>query len=171
MDFRRQHCSQSGVSILEVTIAGFFLTVVSVALLNAFTMAVGQNKTQGEIGTRVTEYAQDKMEQLLALSYSDTTSNTASSTYPAPSTGGTGLSDGGGINPASPVANYVDYLASDGTLQGGTSTSTTFYKRLWQISSASNLKTITVFTTAVNTAGGRGKVPTTTLVSFKSNTQ
>jgi type II secretory pathway pseudopilin PulG len=154
--------------MLEVLIATVILTVVATGLLGPFAISIGLNKSQGELATRTTEYCQDKMEQLLALNYIDTTSDTTQ--FPTASTGGTGLSDGGGINPNSPVANYVDYVASDGTLQGANSAGA-FYKRVWQISTAGNLKTITVVTAPITNGGGAGVTPQTKLVSFLSNMQ
>jgi len=154
--------------MLEVLIATVILTVVATGLLGPFAISIGLNKSQGELATRTTEYCQDKMEQLLALNYIDTTSDTTQ--FPTASTGGTGLSDGGGINPNSPVANYVDYVASDGTLQGA-SAAGAFYKRVWQISTAGNLKTITVVTATITNGGGAGVTPQTKVVSFLSNMQ
>ena len=48
------------------------------------------------------EYAQDKLEQLLALPYADATSDTR--TFPAVGTGGSGLAVGGSYDVNNPVA-------------------------------------------------------------------
>jgi hypothetical protein len=95
--------------------------------------------------------------------------------YPTVSTGGTGLGGTmagsatvGGITPASPVANYVDYL--DAGAQQTSSAGASFIRQ-WTISTnlGGNLKTITVLTTATGWRGN-GLAPSTTLVCTKSNT-
>jgi type II secretory pathway pseudopilin PulG len=169
---QHDRCSgQAGVTILELLIAIAILMIVSVGVLGVFSFAVSQNKLQGEITARTAEYCGDKMEQLMALSFSDTQSNTAN--FPTTSTGGTGLSTGGGINPSSPVSGYVDYLEADGTPQGATPTGTgangPFYTRVWQISTSGNLKTITVVTQAGSSGSNMGIAPSTTLVCYKAN--
>ena len=162
---------EAGVTILELLIAIAILMIVSAGLLGAFAFALSQNKSQGEITTRTAEYCGDKMEQLMGLSFSDTQSNTAQ--FPTVSTGGTGLSTGGGINPSSPVSGYVDYLTVSGAPLGTTTTGTganaPFYTRVWQISTSGNLKTITVVTQAGSSGSNIGIAPSTTLVCFKAN--
>src|SRR5579862_200584 len=98
---------QRGLSLIETMVAAVVLLVGFVATMSLFTVAVVQNSTQGDEGTRVTEYAQDKMEQLMALSFSDGATNTT--VYPPASSGGTGLGGTmagsatvGSVNPASP---------------------------------------------------------------------
>src|ERR1051326_6786481 len=85
--------SERGVTILEVLIASVMLVVVAIGFLGLFLMSVSPNKSQGEIMMRTTEYSQDKMEQLLALQYSDPASDTLS--FPTASSGGSGLAVGG----------------------------------------------------------------------------
>jgi type II secretory pathway pseudopilin PulG len=164
---------QAGMNLIETMIATFILLVGLGALMSLFTVAASQTANQGEFATRTTEYALDKMEQLLSLSFSDSTTNTA--VYPPTSTGGTGLGASltaggsvGGVTLTSPVTGYVDYLDYSGNLL--TSSSGWFYKRQWKIdlNAASNLKTITVIATAKLSEGG-GTAVSTTLVCFKSN--
>jgi type II secretory pathway pseudopilin PulG len=157
---------QAGVTLLELLIAIAILMIVSIGVLGAFAFALSQNKSQGEITTRTAEYCGDKMEQLMGLSFSDTSSNTAQ--FPTVSTGGTGLSTGGAIPPSSPATGYVDYLDVTGKPLGTTST-TAFYTRQWQISTSGNLKTITVVVTAGSPGSNIGSAPTTTLVCYKAN--
>ena len=163
----------SGFSLIEVMGASLILLIGLVATMNLFTVAIGQDANQGEFATRVTEYCQDKMEQLMGLNFTDGTTDTT--VYPVVP-GGTGLGGNmavsttvGGINPASPVTGYVDYLSETGTLLPGSATS--FYVRQWSIStdSTGKLKTITVFTRAT-VARGIGPAPSTTLVCYKSST-
>jgi prepilin-type N-terminal cleavage/methylation domain-containing protein len=164
----------AGFSLLEVLIALTILLISLGALLGMFTVAVGDNANQGEAATRTTEYAQDKMEQLLALKFADGTTNTR--IYPPASLGGTGLggnmaanSTVGSIDPANPVITYTDYLTAAGGLQ--ISANGAFYERQWSITtdSTATLKTITVFVRALKPLGP-GTAPTTTLVCYKSKT-
>ncbi|MFN2406670.1 MAG: hypothetical protein ABR594_11490 [Pyrinomonadaceae bacterium] len=165
---------ERGETLVETMLSSLILGIGILTVVGALS-AVGtkQNWNQGDRGTRTTEYAQDKMEQLLALSFSDAASNTA--VYPTQSTGGTGLggvmagsSTSGGVVAGSPVTGYVDYLNSAGSLQ--TSSTGALYVRQWSISTnaAGNLKTITVMARALGSSAGDSE-PSTTLVAMKSN--
>ena len=166
--------AQSGVTLIETMIAAIIMIIGVTGVMALFTVAISQNSGQGDIATRTAVYAQDKIEQLMALSFSDGASDTT--VYPTAAAGGTGLGGAmagsatvGGINPASPVASYVDYL--DAGAQQTTATGAN-YMRQWTISTnaAGNLKTITVLTT-VKKWNGKGLAPSATLVCTKSNTQ
>jgi len=124
----RRH-DERGLTLIETMIAAAILLIVVVGVLNLFTMAITTNQQQGNIATRTTEYAQDKMEQLMALSFNDRTSNTT--VFPVTPTGGTGLVSGGSIPPAAPLAGYVDYLDENGNLLTGVAGAS--YVRQWQI--------------------------------------
>jgi Tfp pilus assembly protein PilV len=166
--------NQRGVTLIETMIAAVILLIGIVGIMGLFTVAISQSSGQGDIGTRTAVYAQDKIEQLMALNFFDVASDTT--VYPTTSAGGTGLGGTmtgsttvGGINPASPVANYVDYLnagAQETTAVGAD------YMRQWTISTnaSGNLKTVTVLTT-VKSWTGKGLAPSTTLVCTKTNTQ
>ena len=58
-------------------------------LLSMAALATIYTENHGHLEARTTEYAQDKMEQLLALVYTDAVTNTV--VFPAATTGGTGL--------------------------------------------------------------------------------
>jgi hypothetical protein len=162
-----------GVTLIETMLASAILLTVGAGLMGLFTNAIEQNETQGNSASRTTEYAQDKMEQLLKLSFTTASTDTATDTrvFPVRSSGGTGL--GGtaasttyGTVPSSPVppppegctVGYVDYLDQSGTLLttygtcGATPVPPTsaFYTRQWQIvtDSTATLMTITVVVTA-----------------------
>ncbi len=172
-NLRQKRRADRGVTLLETLFATVILTVVATGLLGVFSMSVSHNENQGEIMPRTAEYSQDKIEQLLALSYTDASSDTRQ--YPTASTGGTGLSDGGSTT--TPTTNYVDYLRADGTPLGATAAGS-FYTRMWSISSATAtgcnsacLKTITVVTVASGSAGAGNLRPKTTLVTYKTRTQ
>jgi hypothetical protein len=159
---------EDGVTLIETVVATGILLVSMSGLVGLAFVAATTTENQGHLSARTTEYAQDKMEQLLALSYGDTTSDTTQ--FPAVNAGGTGLAVGGSLPPAAPVVGYVDYLDVDGNLLGGgvNAPPNWYYKRAWQITSPSvNLKTITV-TTVVSWAMARAILPTSTVTSMKS---
>jgi prepilin-type N-terminal cleavage/methylation domain-containing protein len=163
--------SQSGMSLLETMIALAILLIASIGILSMASLAMSTTENQGHLAARTAEYAQDKMEQLMSLSYGDTTTDTT--TFPSVSSGGTGVAIGGSSDPNSPVTSpgtgYVDYLDISG--QPTTSTGNWFYIRVWQISSFStNLKQITVTAKVKAQVGApSGALPKSTLVSLKSS--
>jgi len=162
---RERLSSQEGMTIVEVLLATVILATGVIAMTGAFTWGITTNKKQGEIATRTTLNAVSKLEELMALDFSDAATNTTVSP-PAPA-GGTGLSVGGGVNPANPIAGYVDYVDQDGTRVAAAAA---FYRRQWQIttnpSGASKTITVVVFS---NPTGLPGVPPSTTLVSIKAN--
>jgi hypothetical protein len=175
---------EQGTTIVEVVIASAILVTLMAGLMSLAGLAISTTENQGHLGARTTEYAQDKMEQLLALTYGDTTSDTR--TFPAANSGGSGLAPGGSSNASAPVALYVDYLDENGNLCGTTGAAcaapsgTTppagwFYQRLWRIDSSTtdvslpvNLKRITVTATIARGFGGAMKA-SSTLTVLKSN--
>lgn len=166
----RTKSDQAGFSLIETVMALSLLLIVALGLLPLGIIATTTTENQGHLMARTTEYSQDKLEQLMALSYGDSTSDTR--VFPATDTGGTGLTVGGSADPAAPVALYVDYLDLNGTLVpsvGTTAPDGWFYKRVWQISSPSaNLKQITVTAIVKTAVGGFGLVPQSTLSVFKT---
>jgi Tfp pilus assembly protein PilV len=168
--------SQSGVTLIETLISVLLLLALGAGMTSVFGFCTGMNKSQGEMATRTTELAQDKMEQLLALQFNDAASNTT--VFPTATSGGTGLGGSmsasttvGGTTKGSPVTNYVDYTDATGNLL--TSSTGSFFTRQWSITtpavtSPANLKTITVVVYASTTAGGVGSAASTTLVCLKS---
>jgi len=162
--------AEEGFSLLETVMALSLLLVVSLGVLPLGIIATTTTENQGHLMARTTEYAQDKMEQLMALSYGDSTSDTR--VFPASDTGGTGLTIGGSSNPDAPVALYVDYLDINGSLipsSGTTAPQDWFYKRVWQISSPSaNLKQLTVTARVKTAVGGFGIVPQSSISVLKT---
>src|SRR5205823_4069684 len=146
--------SEQGMSLIETAISVAILLVVMVGLLSMAALATTYTENHGHLEARTTEYAQDKMEQLLALVYSDAVSNTV--VFPAAPTGGSGLAVGGSSNTATPVNNYVDWLAQDGSLLGGGTTppANWFYQRVWQITQTTpSVKQVTVTATVKSSVG------------------
>jgi type II secretory pathway pseudopilin PulG len=186
--FRSSRNAQAGLSLLETIIALAVLLVVAVGIMGLGAVAMSTTENQGHLLARTAEYAQDKMEQLLALKYCDYTSNTT--TLPTSPTGGQGLAGcptplvspatgtsgvGGSSNPSAPVAGYVDYLDESGNIlttgAGGAAPANWKYIRVWQISlaNASNtVKQVTVTVKVSNAVGKNGALPKSTLTSLKA---
>jgi hypothetical protein len=158
---------EQGTSLVEVLVASALLVTLMAGLMGMAGLAISTTENQGHLAARTTEYAQDKMEQLLALAYGDAVSDTR--TFPAGTSGGSGLAAGGSYNVDSPTALYVDYLDEDGNLCGSTTSpvkcptapvGTTapagwYYKRVWKIEVvATNLKQITVAAATSRGFGG-----------------
>jgi hypothetical protein len=168
--------SERGVSLLETVVALSVLLVVAMGLLPLGVVAISTTETQGHLVARVTEYSQDKMEQLLSLAYNDSVTDTRArvATPFGTTSGGTGLAVGGSANAAAPVALYVDYLDGMGTPVDATGTTEPagwFYKRVWQISlpaGTTGVKQVAVTTTAARRVGSLGRVPESTVVSQKT---
>ncbi len=168
--FLRRLREDDGTTLVETTIACGILFVAMAGLMSMGTIATMHTENQGHLAPRTTEYAQDKMEQLLALAYGDSTSDTI--VFPAVNAGGSGLAIGGGTNLAAPVNLYVDWLSNDGSLLGGGTVppATWFYERVWQVTAPSaTLKQITVAVT-VRTAVGGFLLPKSTVAAIKAST-
>jgi prepilin-type N-terminal cleavage/methylation domain-containing protein len=165
--------STRGFTLIETMIAMCLLAIVAAGVLPLGLIAMNATENQGHLMARNTEYAQDKLEQLMALSWGDSTSDTR--VFPAAATGGSGLTVGGSFNPDAPVALYVDYLTAGGTLipsNGIIAPAGWYYKRVWAVANPQpNVKRITV-TVAVRTsvaAGTGGQLPRATVAVLKTN--
>lgn len=160
--------SQAGISLIETMIALALLLIAAAGIMTMATVAMSTTETQGHLAARTAEYAQDKMEQLLALQYPD--KGTDTTVFPSTITGaGTGLLPGGGLNPNAPVAGYSDYVDSSGNpVPAGGNWQ---YIRVWQITEnvPLQLKTITVVTQVRYTVGQNGVLPRSTVSCLKSS--
>ncbi len=179
MESRSSHRSfnlqlHSGMSLLETTIAIAVLLIATVGIMTIAMVAITTTENQGHLAARTSEYAQDKMEQLISLAYADSTTDTT--VFPANNSGGTGLAVGGSSDPTAPVTGYVDYLDRSGNplaFAGGAAPADWYYIRVWQLSTpggTANLKQITV-TAMVRAAPGSPGVtanPQSTVVSLKT---
>jgi type II secretory pathway pseudopilin PulG len=173
---------EAGFSLLETVFALGILAVVAMGVLPLGLLAVTTTENQGHLMARTTEYAQDKLEQLMALSFGDVTSDTR--IFPATTTGGTGLTPGGSFDTTAPSANYVDYLDINGNVlaSGGAAPANWFYLRAWRVQEvnagnttcplaggASCLKRITVSSTVRAIGKGAvGLVPRSTVSALKT---
>jgi hypothetical protein len=164
-----EQTSDAGSVLVETVVALAVLLVVMAGVLTMDGIATNYSENYGHLASRTAEYAQDKMEQLLALTYGDGTSDTR--VFPSAASGGTGLAEGGSSNPDAPAAGYVDYLDVNGNLlpsTGNTAPSGWYFKRAWAVSIPSaNLKQVTVSVT-VSLAFGRLRKPISTMVALKS---
>jgi hypothetical protein len=165
--------SERGVTLIETMMAALILIIVVVGLLPVFLLGFQMNEQQGDIATRTTEYAQDKIESLVNLQFADAATDTTK--YPPAAAGGTGLGGAmaasttvGSLPPATAVAGYVDYLDVNGNLL--TSSTNAYYRRQWSITTdaTGNLKTITVDATSLQAAGIKGLAPFSELVFIKA---
>jgi hypothetical protein len=174
---RRQHLtSEEGTTLIETAIATALLLVVMAGLMGMAALASSITENQGHLGARTTEYAGDKMEQLLELTYGDAQSNTT--VFPSVDTGGTGLAFGGSATAATPVVGYTDYLDASGNVLctiatpcTATPPATWYYKRVWQIAApagSTNLKLLTV-TATVRTSVANAMISSSTAAAYKTN--
>jgi prepilin-type N-terminal cleavage/methylation domain-containing protein len=179
--FARNRSAQAGLSLIETMIALAILLVVAGGVMGLAGVAVSTTETQGHLAARTAEYAQDKMEQLLALKFCDGITDTTQ--FPAiTNPAGTGLagctnltaptptaSAGGGLSTSAATKGYVDYLDASGNLVS--STAAWEYVRVWQITvpaGSVGLKQITVLAKANHSAGGNAVVPQSTVVALKT---
>lgn len=162
---------EDGFGLVEALVASLMLIVMLAGLLSVGSFALATTENRGHLSTRTTEYAQDKMEQLLSLAFGDEQSDTTQ--FPSANTGGTGLAVGGSADPAAPASGYIDYLDQSGNLLcpcvGVTAPDGWFYRRVWAVSSVSGtLKEVSV-TVETSSSFGKGLLPRSTVVALKSS--
>lgn len=158
--------SQSGISLVETMIALCLLLIAAAGIMTMATVAMTTTENQGHLAARTAEYAQDKMEQLLALQYPDNSTDTT--VFPSTVGAGSGLTPGGGLNPNAPVVNYSDYVDKSGNPVGvGANWQ---YVRVWQVTQVTaTMKQISVLTQVRNGIGGNGVLPTSMITCLKSS--
>lgn len=171
---RSRFRNENGTTLIETVVASGILLVMMAGLLGLPAVALSTTENQGHLGARETEYAVDKMEQLLELAYGDAQSNTT--LFPSVNSGGTGLAVGGSTNTAGPVVGYTDYLDQNGNVLctqatpcASTPPANWYYMRVWQVSTPSaNLKQITVVA-MVKTSVAKAVLPSSMVSAFKTN--
>jgi hypothetical protein len=183
---------QRGVTLVETMLASAILIIVVAGLLPVFAIGIRTTNQQGDVATRTTEYAEDKMEQLLTLNVINLTSDgyndgtTDTTVFPSVTDGSTGCtgtganicglggsmaasSSIGSIPPAAPVKWFVDYVDANGNLLPNSTGA--YYTRQWKVTTnaANTSKSITITTTSLLAAASNGLAPATTLVCIKSS--
>ncbi len=135
LDLNRPANGQRGFSLVETMVALCLLLIVTAGVLPLAVMTFRISENHGHLLARATEYAQDKLEQLMSLSYGDVVTDTR--VFPAVTSGGTGLTPGGSVDTTAPVDGYVDYLTLEGgllaTVAGGGAPAGWYYQRVWQV--------------------------------------
>ena len=160
--------SSAGISLVETIFALSVLMIVALGVLPLGVIATTTTENQGHLMARTSEYAQDKMEQLLALAYGDVVSDTRD--VITKNSGGSGLTAGGSADPDAPTALYVDYLDINGNMLDANEPGDWYYKRVWDVEVVSaNLKQVTVVATTRSAVGGVGRIPRATVTSLKTN--
>jgi Tfp pilus assembly protein PilV len=164
--------SERGTTLIETMIALAVLLIAMSGLMGLSGLASKTTENNGHLAARTTENGQDKMEQLLALRYGDSTSDTTDpAAFPANPNGGTGLAVGGSSNPAAPVAGYVDWLAANGNMLGGGTNPPAdwFYERVWQVTQVSASVKMVSVTVTTKWAFGKANLPQSTLTALKGD--
>ncbi len=158
---------QRGFSLLEAMVASFIMLIGIGGLMALFVIAAAKNAGQGDQATRTTEYAQDKMEQLMALNFNDSTTLGVGSASTANGCTGCGLAGPGSVTSA--VTNYVDYVNPTNATPITASSTGALYVREWSVATTStNVKVITVYVKALfSTDAVQSLAPSTTLISVK----
>jgi type II secretory pathway pseudopilin PulG len=169
----QRHKSESGISLIETMIALSILLIVSIGILAMAALSLTTTENQGHLAARTAEYAQDKMEQLLSLSFTDTQTDTSVASFVANSSAGSpGLTAGGSVTYGGGVSGYIDYLDASGNPLGGGNAAPAgwYYVRMWKITDVSStLKQIEVRVWARMGVNGASSLPQAGVTALKSN--
>lgn len=178
MEFQK---ASRGVTLVETMMAVLvaFIAMASVGAVVFSSMVA--NKNQGTETTRLTAQAQEKIEQLVRLGYSDTTTNTTLITDTGWAIGITPNASTDLVEitacPAAGSANigYVDFLDNNAQPLSGACAAAIAggfgYVRRWKITTVSGvtgLKQITVVVYARNAVQAGGAKPWVSLTTLKS---
>ncbi|MBZ5515322.1 MAG: prepilin-type N-terminal cleavage/methylation domain-containing protein [Acidobacteriia bacterium] len=180
--------NQQGVSLIEAMIAVLMSMIVMTSLGGVVFMSTVQNKNQGVEMSRVTVYAQDKIETLMNLDWYDctqatpvagcnTTGITGTAWNQGLRTGGT-LDSTSGCPSSGTTVGYIDFLDAAGNQFSGADCSavgTFAYQRQWQITDvitsgagAPGLKRIDVQVWSRNAVNTGSAAPSAMLTTFVS---
>jgi prepilin-type N-terminal cleavage/methylation domain-containing protein len=154
---------ENGMTLIESLMAILILLVGLLGMAQVLAFSVVASKTYGRDAGKASVAARDKMEELTGLQFSDATTNvTVNPPFP---TNGVGLTAGGSIYPADPVAGYTDRLNAAGArITSGQPN----YTRQWQIiNESANVKRIIVSVTS-NRSFDYGTAPSTIVVTQKT---
>ena len=152
-----------GMTLVESMMAILILLFGLLSMAQVLAVSLMGSKTYGRDAGKTTAVAHDKMEELTALQFGDTTTNvTVAPPYPA---SGSGLTAGGSVYPSEPVAGYADYLSTTGAR---TSASAAAYGRQWQIINESATSKKIIVSVSSRRSFRNGTAPSTTLVTQKT---
>lgn len=170
-----------GVSLIETSVAVLIALIVMASVGTTIFVSMSANKNQATETTRITALAQEKMEELLRLNYTDSTTNTTLITDASWNVGLTpnSLTDlvliSGCPATGSPDVGYVDYLSTNAIPFQGSCASVTSnvigYERRWQITTVAGttgLKQITVVVYSLNGVAAGAQPPFVSLTSYDS---
>ena len=180
--------SEQGVTLVETMIAVLISMFVMTALGGVVFTATVQNKNQGVEMSRVAVYAQDKIETLMNMDWSDCTQSTpltgCNTTGLTGSGWNTGLLAGGSLTYATACptsgasVGYIDYLDANGNQYTGADCSvvgTYAYQRQWEITDVittaagtPGLKRIDVYVWSKNAVNTGSSAPSVMLTTFLS---
>jgi type II secretory pathway pseudopilin PulG len=157
--------AEAGFSLVEVIIATGILATALVSLAQLFAISTKSNLSARNSGTAMI-YAEQKIEQLRALSYTldssglpSTDVTTDTSVYPPATSGGTGLSPSTENTLQSNTDGYVDYIDHLGRSLGGGETipDNTAFIRRWSIEPLpTNPNNVTIIQVLVTRSRDRG---------------
>jgi hypothetical protein len=180
--------SAQGVSLVEAMIAILIALYVMTSLGGVVFMATVQNKNQGVEMSRVTVYAQDKIETLMNLGWYDCTGSTPDASCNTTGIAGTGWNQGlnaggtlaysNGCPTSGASVGYIDFLDAGGTQYTGADCSavgTYAYQRQWQITDViasgagtPGLKRIDVMVWSKNAVNTGSAAPSAMLTTYVS---
>ena len=188
---------ECGVTLIETLIAVLIAVVGLFSVGGLIFQATVTNKNQGTEVTRATIYAQDKMEKLLSLDFTNCTQTASAqpsscNTTNISATGWTeGLLAGGAIGPSVQATcpssgasvGYIDFLDSNGIQLPGSTTATSCsaitasdisYVRMWKITDVAStggpiLKQISVAVYSQSAVNTSSGKPVVVLTSLLSN--
>ncbi|HEX5413803.1 MAG TPA: hypothetical protein VFZ27_18315 [Terriglobia bacterium] len=193
----RSPADEIGVTLIETLIAVLIAVVGLFSVGGLIFQATVTNKNQGTEVTRATIYAQDKMEKLLSLDFSNCTQTASAqpsscNTTNISATGWTdGLLAGGAIGPSVEATcpssgasiGYIDFLDSNGIQLPGPTAATSCsaitsadvsYVRMWEIADVAStggptLKQISVAVYSQSAVNTSSGKPVVVLTSLLSN--
>jgi Tfp pilus assembly protein PilV len=193
----RSPANDSGVTLIETLIAVLIAVVGLFSVGGLIFQAMVTNKNQGTEVTRATIYAQDKMEKLLSLNFSNCTQaasalpSSCNTTNVSASGWTDGLLAGGAIGPSVQATcpssgasvGYIDFLDSNGIqLPGSTAAtgcssitpSSISYVRMWEVTDVAStggptLKQISVAVYSQSAVNANSGKPVVVLTSLLSN--
>lgn len=188
---------ERGVTLIETLIAVLIAVVGVFSVGGLIFQATVTNKNQGTEVTRATIYAQDKMEKLLSLDFTNCTQTASAqpsncNTTNISATGWTeGLLAGGAIGPSVQATcpssgasvGYIDFLDSNGIQLPGSTAATSCsaitasgisYVRMWEITDVAStggpiLKQISVAVYSQSAVNTSSGKPVVVLTSLLSN--